>query len=94
MRTRVHVFLLLIPFVVFFVVVILSGRPYAIGWAIEGTDAPAAVLQAFFPGEEGGRAIAAVLSGRVSPSGHLPVSLPRSAGAEPVGELVALEDAA
>ncbi|MGN6429009.1 MAG: beta-glucosidase [Leifsonia sp.] len=69
------------------VVVVLSGRPYAIGWAVEGPDAPAAVLQAFFPGEEGGRAIAGVLSGRVSPSGHLPVSLPRSAGAEPFSYL-------
>ena len=44
---------------------------------------PAAVLQAFFPGEEGGTALAGVLSGRVSPSGRLPVSLPRSAGAQP-----------
>ncbi|MGH1525192.1 beta-glucosidase [Leifsonia sp. L25] len=69
------------------VVIVLSGRPYAIDWAINGPDAPAAVLQAFFPGEEGGRAIAAVLSGRVAPSGHLPVSLPRSAGAQPFSYL-------
>lgn len=69
------------------VLVVLSGRPYAISWAVEGVTAPAAVLQAFFPGEEGGRAIAAVLSGRVSPSGHLPVSLPRSAGAQPYSYL-------
>lgn len=65
------------------VLVVLSGRPYAIAWAVEGATAPAAVLQAFFPGEEGGRALAAVLAGRVAPSGHLPVSLPRSAGAQP-----------
>ncbi|MDN4614254.1 glycoside hydrolase family 3 N-terminal domain-containing protein [Leifsonia sp. F6_8S_P_1B] len=69
------------------VMVVLSGRPYAIDWAVSGPAAPAAVLQAFFPGEEGGRAIAAVLSGRVSPSGHLPVSLPRSAGAQPYSYL-------
>jgi beta-glucosidase len=69
------------------VLIVLSGRPYAIGWAVEGVTAPAAVLQSFFPGEEGGRAIAAVLSGRVSPSGHLPVSLPRSAGAQPYSYL-------
>ncbi|RDV44367.1 glycosyl hydrolase [Leifsonia sp. ku-ls] len=69
------------------VLVVLSGRPYAISWAVEGVTAPGAVLQAFFPGEEGGRAIAAVLSGRVSPSGHLPVSLPRSAGAQPYSYL-------
>ncbi|TDN90657.1 glycoside hydrolase family 3 N-terminal domain-containing protein [Microbacterium sp. BK668] len=65
------------------VMIVLSGRPYAIGWAIDGPAAPAAVLQAFFPGEEGASAIAAVLSGRAAPSGRLPVSLPRSAGAQP-----------
>ena len=66
------------------VVVVLSGRPYAIGWMRERT---AAVVQAFFPGEEGGTAIAGVLSGRVNPSGHLPVSLPRSAGSQPYSYL-------
>jgi beta-glucosidase len=45
------------------------------------------VLQAFFPGEEGAGAIAGVVSGRVDPSGHLPVSLPRSAGAQPFSYL-------
>jgi beta-glucosidase-like glycosyl hydrolase len=69
------------------VMVLLTGRPYAIDWAVDGADAPAAVLQAFFPGEEGGSAIAGILSGRVSPSGHLPVSLPRSAGAQPYSYL-------
>jgi len=48
---------------------------------------PAAVLQTFFPGEEGGPAIARLLSGRVAPSGRLPVSLPRSAGAQPYSYL-------
>ncbi|KJQ53945.1 beta-glucosidase family protein [Microbacterium sp. SA39] len=48
---------------------------------------PAAVLQTFFPGEEGGPALARLLSGRVSPSGRLPVSLPRSAGAQPYSYL-------
>ncbi len=69
------------------VMVVLSGRPYTLDWAVDGSDAPAALLQSFFPGEEGGRAIAAVLSGSVSPSGHLPVSLPRSAGAQPYSYL-------
>lgn len=69
------------------VVVVLSGRPYALPWAVEGATAPAAVLQSFFPGEEGATAIAAVLSGDVSPSGRLPVSLPRSAGAQPYSYL-------
>ncbi len=62
------------------VLVVLSGRPYAIDWALASC---AAVVQAFFPGEEGGPALAGVLSGRVNPSGRLPVSLPRSAGAQP-----------
>jgi beta-glucosidase-like glycosyl hydrolase len=65
------------------VMVLMTGRPYAVAWAVDGPSAPAAVLQAFFPGEEGGVAIASVLSGSVAPTGHLPVSLPRSAGAQP-----------
>ncbi|MDY0891702.1 beta-glucosidase family protein [Frigoribacterium sp. CFBP9030] len=69
------------------VMVVLSGRPYAIGWAVGGAGAPAAVVQAFFPGEEGGAAVAGVLTGSVEPSGHLPVSLPRSAGAQPFSYL-------
>ncbi|MCI1019058.1 glycoside hydrolase family 3 C-terminal domain-containing protein [Microbacterium sp. C5A9] len=48
---------------------------------------PAAVLQTFFPGEEGAPALAGLLSGRVAPSGRLPVSLPRSAGAQPYSYL-------
>ncbi len=69
------------------VLVLLTGRPYALSWALDGEAAPAAVVQAFFPGEEGGAAIARVLSGAVSPSGRLPVSLPRSAGAQPYSYL-------
>lgn len=66
------------------VMVLLTGRPYAIDWALDGAGVrPAAVLQAFFPGEEGGTAIAQIISGSASPSGRLPVSLPRSAGAQP-----------
>ncbi|WP_439694363.1 beta-glucosidase [Curtobacterium sp. SP.BCo] len=66
------------------VVVLLTGRPYAIGWALDGPGhRPAAVVQAFFPGEEGGPAIADLLTGVTAPSGRLPVSLPRAAGAQP-----------
>jgi len=69
------------------VLVLLTGRPYAIGWALEGGSAPAAVLQSFFPGEEGAPALTGILSGRVAPSGRLPVSIPRSAGAQPYSYL-------
>lgn len=62
------------------VVVMLSGRPYALGGV---ADRAAACVQAFFPGEEGGTAVAGVLSGRVSPAGRLPVSVPRHSGGQP-----------
>jgi beta-xylosidase len=66
------------------VLVLLTGRPYAVDWALTRC---AAVVQAFFPGEEGAGAIAGVLSGRVNPSGRLPVSLPGPAGAQPYSYL-------
>ncbi|MDX6419293.1 MAG: beta-xylosidase, partial [Trebonia sp.] len=62
------------------VAVLVTGRPYALG-TVAGRLA--AVVQAFFPGEEGGQAIAGVLTGRVTPSGKLPVEIPRDAGAQP-----------
>lgn len=70
------------------VLVLLTGRPYAIGWALEGAGPrPGAVLQAFFPGQGGGLAVADVLTGRVNPSGRLPVSMPRATGQMPYGYL-------
>ena len=64
-----------------------SSAPSAPTAAAEDVARPAAVLQTFFPGEEGGSALARLLSGTVSPSGRLPVSLPRSAGAQPYSYL-------
>lgn len=62
------------------VLVLLTGRPYALGGY---HDRLAAIVQAFFPGEEGGSALAAAIAGRTNPSGRLPVSVPRSADGTP-----------
>jgi beta-xylosidase len=62
------------------VIVVVSGRPYALG---EVHGRAAALVQAFMPGEEGGEAIAGVLSGRIQPSGRLPVQIPRRPGGQP-----------
>ncbi len=62
------------------VLVLLHGRALDISWA--STKVPA-IVAAWFPGTEGGNAIADVLSGAVNPSGKLPVSWPRSTGHVP-----------
>ena len=66
------------------ILVPVTGRPYAIG---QFSDRAAATVQAFFPGEEGAQAIAGVISGRINPSGHLPVSVPRTLGVLPYSYL-------
>jgi beta-xylosidase len=68
------------------VVTLLAGRPYALGTA---PVQAAAIVQSFFPGEEGTPAIAGVLSGRVNPSGRLPVSVPSHPGPQPATYLAA-----
>jgi beta-glucosidase len=62
------------------VVVVVSGRPYALG-SLHGRAA--GLVQAFMPGEEGAAAIAGVLSGRVQPGAKLPVQIPRNPGGQP-----------
>ena len=68
------------------VMVLLTGRPYALDWAF-APGGPAAVVQAFFPGEEGGTALARILDGSVAPAGRLPISLPRGGGSQPYSYL-------
>jgi beta-xylosidase len=60
--------------------VVDSGRPYALGTAPRRA---AGIVQMFFPGEEGGPALAGILSGRVNPSGRLPVSVPATPYGQP-----------
>jgi beta-glucosidase-like glycosyl hydrolase len=62
------------------VVVVISGRPYALG---DVHPLAAGLVQAFMPGQVGAAAIAGVLSGRVQPGGKLPVQVPRRPGGQP-----------
>jgi beta-glucosidase len=63
------------------VLVVMSGRPLAIPWAAEHIPA---IVQTWFPGTEGGHAIADVLFGDVNPSGKLAVTIPRATGQVPI----------
>ncbi len=62
------------------VAVLLVGRPYDLSRQV---DRLAAVVCGFFPGEEGATAVADVLTGRVDPSGRLPVSFPGAGSTQP-----------
>ncbi|MEV6862389.1 glycoside hydrolase family 3 N-terminal domain-containing protein [Streptosporangium subroseum] len=68
------------------VLVLLVGRPYELARQV---DRLAAVVCGFFPGEEGARALADVLSGRADPAGRLPVSFPGDGGNQPSTYLAA-----
>lgn len=63
------------------VLVMIQGRPLNITWADEHVPA---ILNAWYPGAKGGLAIANILFGETCPSGHLPVTYPRSVGQLPV----------
>lgn len=63
------------------ITVLIQGRPYAVP---EIARDSAALLMSFYPGMSGGQAIAEILFGRISPSGRLPVSVPKHAGQIPV----------
>ncbi|MGW4522400.1 beta-xylosidase/alpha-l-arabinosidase [Amycolatopsis sp. NPDC004378] len=68
------------------VLVLLSGRPYELSRQIGRL---AAVVCGFYPGEEGGPALEGVLSGRINPSGRLPVSFPAAGASQPSTYLAA-----
>lgn len=63
------------------VVVYIEGRPLNKNWADENANA---LLTAYYPGEQGGHAIADVLFGEYNPAGRLPISVPRHVGQLPV----------
>jgi beta-glucosidase len=61
--------------------VLMNGRPLSIEWS---ADHVPAILETWFPGTEGGSAIADVLFGNYNPSGKLPVTFPRTVGQVPI----------
>lgn len=63
------------------VIVLINGRPLSIPWLDEHADA---ILEAWYPGNEGGNAVADILFGVINPSGKLPMSFPYSVGQIPI----------
>ncbi|WP_289013011.1 beta-glucosidase BglX [uncultured Capnocytophaga sp.] len=62
-------------------IITFSGRPLDLSWENENVQA---ILQAWFPGTQGGNGIADVIAGDVNPSGHLTMSFPRNVGQIPI----------
>jgi beta-glucosidase len=63
------------------IAVLFSGRPLVVPWLAEKASA---LLAAWFPGCEGGHAVADVLTGRTAPSGRTPITWPRAVGQIPL----------
>ena len=62
-------------------VILLNGAPVDMSAWIEGCGA---ILEAWYPGEQGARAITEILFGEVNPSAKLPITFPRSVGQLPL----------
>ncbi|GBQ62291.1 beta-glucosidase [Ameyamaea chiangmaiensis NBRC 103196] len=69
------------------VVVLETGNPVVMPWR----DRVEGILEAWYPGSAGGRAIANLLYGRVNPSGHLPMTFPRSAAQLPRADIAGVK---
>lgn len=63
------------------VLILIHGRPWSIEWEKNNVDA---IIEAWYPGERGGEAIAKIIAGLVNPSGRLTVTIPRSVGHLPM----------
>ena len=63
------------------VLVLVHGRPWSIVWEKDNMDA---ILEAWYPGEQGGNSVADIIFGKVNPSGRLNATIPQSAGHIPV----------
>lgn len=61
--------------------VLLNGRPLSINWI---NDNVPVIVEGWFPGEAGGKAIADVLFGNYNPAGRLPITFPKSVGQLPI----------
>jgi beta-glucosidase len=71
------------------IVVLETGNPVAMPWQ----DKVKAIVQAWYPGQAGGQAIAEVLTGAVNPSGRLPITFPADLSQTPRPQLEGLDTA-